>query len=48
MLTFDQLDIESGEFYRINKIVNLNQKYATEVELSPREFVDRNDYFGLV
>ena len=48
VLTFNQLDIESGLFYRINKIVSLNTQFLTEIELSPRKFIDRDDRFGLI
>lgn len=48
MLTFKQLDIQSGEFHRISKIFDLNGDSQYEIELSPRVHIDRSDFLALV
>ena len=48
ILTFDQLDIESGYYEKINKVVDLSSRGQVEVELSPRSFVNRDDFLGLI
>ena len=47
LLSFDQVNIKTGQFHRINKLFDPNQGGKT-VELSPNEFTNKEDSIGLL
>ena len=47
LLRYDQLDLSTGDYNSINKMVSLSIKTQVEVEMSPRKFINKDDHIGL-